>query len=537
MYKLVIVEDEFLIQYRIKNTIAWNTLGFEVCATASDGQEALSVIKSRYPDVHVVLTDIKMPVMDGIELLKVLKQNYPAVRVIILSCYSDFEYAQKAIEYSAYSYVLKPIKEDEISALFSRLFSELEASKTSAQAVSAPNSLRLDDSFEYMEPLLLKLLKSNGSVDEIRKKISGLEYPLHENSFCILSFSCISGSGSASHPPRHESVFSRARYFWAEYSAPVLQNNDVFHVILHSDKTLYMNEIALRAKKFKAFMEREEGAGSSPDGIMVIGIGNVHTSLENMAAACRESVTALNYTFFKEKGVILQYRDIPQNKNLRPDSPELKESQDRLFSAITAGEPVNVIPCVKKLFSSLLALGFTDANAFIMKCVSIYLYFSVKIEERNLPITFLTVDEIYNTLFQCKTLEELTACYQERIYALALQADKLKSQEGNSVIIKIKQYIEDSYNKKLSLKELSEHFSLNASYLSTLFKDKTGENVTDYLLSVRIEKAKGLLKKTDKQIVEISECIGFTDYRYFCTIFKKVTGLTPLQYRLNSIIQ
>ncbi|MBR2562605.1 MAG: helix-turn-helix transcriptional regulator, partial [Eubacterium sp.] len=72
---------------------------------------------------------------------------------------------------------------------------------------------------------------------------------------------------------------------------------------------------------------------------------------------------------------------------------------------------------------------------------------------------------------------------------------------------------------------------LNPSYLSTLFKQVTGQTFKEYLNHVRIQEAQRLLTHTDYPIMEISIACGFSDQSYFTKVFRKYTGLTPRQYR------
>ena len=124
MYKLMIVDDEQSIRRGIANGIPWNEWGFEVTAQASNGVEALEMIKQSKPDV--VLSDIRMPEMDGVELMKRLNSEYPEIKIIILSGYSDFEYLNTAIKNNITEYLLKPTDIDEFEETFKRLKKKID---------------------------------------------------------------------------------------------------------------------------------------------------------------------------------------------------------------------------------------------------------------------------------------------------------------------------------------------------------------------------------------------------------------------------
>ncbi|MDR1469795.1 MAG: helix-turn-helix domain-containing protein [Spirochaetaceae bacterium] len=99
------------------------------------------------------------------------------------------------------------------------------------------------------------------------------------------------------------------------------------------------------------------------------------------------------------------------------------------------------------------------------------------------------------------------------------------------LILKVRRYLTDNFQKNISLKELSEKFYINLFYLSQLFKKKTGQNYSDYLACLRIDRAKELLIKTDMRVYEICEAVGYTDATYFSKLFEKICGCTPSEYR------
>jgi two-component system, response regulator YesN len=109
-------------------------------------------------------------------------------------------------------------------------------------------------------------------------------------------------------------------------------------------------------------------------------------------------------------------------------------------------------------------------------------------------------------------------------------ASVLESSTGNQIFSKLKNYIDEHYDEDLNLKVLSKICNMNQFYVSQFFKDKLGKNYLDYLQDMRIGKAKELLLKSGLSISEISEKVGFKDYRIFIKVFKKYCGITPKQY-------
>lgn len=107
MYKILIVDDEILVQVGIQSMLSQTTLNIQVCGTARNGQIALDLIEKESP--HIVITDIKMPVMDGLELARVCQQRYGSDGpvFIILTSYEDFQMAKRALTYQVSDYLIK----------------------------------------------------------------------------------------------------------------------------------------------------------------------------------------------------------------------------------------------------------------------------------------------------------------------------------------------------------------------------------------------------------------------------------------------
>ena len=105
----------------------------------------------------------------------------------------------------------------------------------------------------------------------------------------------------------------------------------------------------------------------------------------------------------------------------------------------------------------------------------------------------------------------------------------IDSQEG--IVYAVRKHIDERYKEDISLENLAEIVHVSPSYLSKLFRKKTGINISTYLQKVRVEHAKMLLKSSNMKTYEIAEAVGIFDPVYFSRMFKKVTGLKPKEYR------
>lgn len=120
MIKVLLVDDDYLALEGLRQMLQWDYFDGELAGCATDGFEALSMIRQNPPDV--VIADIKMPRMNGIELARCLYEKHRSIRIILLSGHSEFEYAQKALQYRVADYILKPVTRQKIKELESLLY-------------------------------------------------------------------------------------------------------------------------------------------------------------------------------------------------------------------------------------------------------------------------------------------------------------------------------------------------------------------------------------------------------------------------------
>ena len=98
-------------------------------------------------------------------------------------------------------------------------------------------------------------------------------------------------------------------------------------------------------------------------------------------------------------------------------------------------------------------------------------------------------------------------------------------------------YIDLHLTEDCSLQQLAREMNMTANYLGQVFKRETGKPYTQYITELRIDRAKSLLLSGDMSISDISNALGFNDYFYFLKTFKRVTGVTPKQYRQEQSLE
>jgi len=159
---LLIVDDEQNIRMGLKDGVDWQSAGINHVYTAEDGGEALALCEKK--QIDIVISDIKMSGIDGMELGARLAVLYPSIKIILLSGYSDFEYARRAIKFGAVEYMLKPVKIPEI----------LGCVKKMVEQVNLAIRVREEQEKELRTNEIRSLLDSQGQEDKEMKSYEGL---------------------------------------------------------------------------------------------------------------------------------------------------------------------------------------------------------------------------------------------------------------------------------------------------------------------------------------------------------------------------
>ncbi|MCD9021702.1 response regulator [Cohnella silvisoli] len=158
MYKLLIVEDEPSFREGILTMIDWESEGIRVIGTASNGRKALEMMDSEMPDI--LLTDIRMPQMSGLELIEETQKREIDLIPVLLTGYSEFEYAQKALKLGVFDYILKPCNPKQVREVILKVKDELVRKRSQASQVNRLERQWMANARTIKEDKLTKWLKS-----------------------------------------------------------------------------------------------------------------------------------------------------------------------------------------------------------------------------------------------------------------------------------------------------------------------------------------------------------------------------------------
>ncbi|QJC51105.1 response regulator transcription factor [Paenibacillus albicereus] len=525
MHKVMLVDDEGYARQGLKTMIDWKGCGYEVCGEAEDGEEALRLIGELSPDL--VITDIRMPEVSGLELIRsVREQGNERVKFIIVSGYGDFAYAQQAIKFGVRDFILKPVDDVEVTDALRELAGQIEKDAREAGAAVPPIRSALDKLLRGEPPrdagtayarLLgvperapcgYLLVEAHPSPDAVKAGADNAEAEADAQGEDRLA-EAISAAAAALGLKHDPSCVDR--------SAPGLYGFPV-----HPDPAA--------GAALEGLAERlAVRLGARLGRLFTVYAGCPAESPSGLRASRQEALEAMQYRFaYPERRALC--RSALNGEELR--RMELEPSEHAaLNERLEDGDPLRRQEAVRRLFERFREQRF--APDAVHHALSRFAFSAIA------AIRSLGGDEK-----ELRSLEPLLAWREEpvspdglreRFAAFAEEsqelASRLRSRSAKGDIARIKQYIDSRFHEDISLKSIAARFYLNPVYLGQLFKKSYGVYFNDYLLQLRIQQAKLLLRRTDKRVYEIARSVGFDNPDYFICKFEKVEGKSPTSYR------
>jgi len=532
IYKLLVADDEYWIREQLRILIDWKSYSIEFLEPACDGEEVLARIESQQPDI--VITDINMPFLNGVDLLKEMKEKYPNVVTAIISGYSDFEYVKEGLLAGALDYILKPI-------------SKMDLVRTITKALDIINEKRMNSEKEKYERINLLRATSALMDRELSEVVTREAY--QNGTDDSIRHASLNTDGRASHGcylylVRIHNVNAMADVFnydinLLSYSIKQqlkekLKDKILFlfnNVYLPSEYILVMNTSPeeLSEQAYSILLTLKEFTNK----VVTIGVSERHYGEAEFRKAYDEArMAVVSRTISPSSRVIFSVEISKKKAKESRISAKQEEQLVRMLNENTSSckkfifNSIGVENCVKEEWS---IFEIRKVLQRILNIVEAHLRKEVKEEAelQNMADTLLHSVEDNNYDAMMSTLNE----YLDM--ALLTDTEIGGYYSGKETIKVVVDYINEYFHEEITLGNLSEKFHIESSYLSKLFKKETGNNLIYHLARKRIEKAKEMITKNDMSLTEISFSVGYDDYNYFNKVFRKMSGVSPREYRSN----
>jgi two-component system, response regulator YesN len=523
MLKVLLVDDEPYVLEGLKVMIDWSAHGFKVCGEASNGEDALELVKMCNPDL--VITDIKMPGMDGLEFIRLSCQKlHSTAKFVILSGYDEFSFARKAMLYNVSNYLLKPLDCEELDVVISKLTIQIKEERRKTENINSQLSFVTSQSIR-------RVLKGENKSSLINRISILLSISQEGEAKCIL--------------------------FEVESLKSWLQVNDEIELSTKKDKARRIIEAALGPVFQFHLFEDDKGRF----GIIVCDKMPFYQSLESFASGLllqlkhslgesvftavsasgkgpavlyeiyKQAVYALNLKFYLGNDSVINYIDV---KDMNLNYGLYMENLNVLLEYVRTNQNKEIIKMVKQLFD-YFSKSLTAPQIIITYIKNFQLEMVKIIMEDNKDLKESLYQEFeFDKNLDNLTLHALQESFLKQCLCAAAYINNLKQANPQQIICEVKNYIKQNYFEDIKLKQVARQFYMNSVYLGQLFKRVTGMQFNDYLNTVRIEEAKKLLRQTDMKILEITRAVGYNDPKYFLCKFKSITSLPPSAFKTGN---
>ncbi len=533
MYKVLLVDDEILVREAISENIKWGELGFELVSVCENGKDAMEYLEEN--PVDVVLTDICMPYADGMDLSRYVYNHHPQTSVIIFSGYSDFEYAKQAIQYKVAEYILKPVTARELSEVLLKIKEKLNVERKEEQkydkfkkayySYTKNESLIISKTLSCLVKGTQRTEKSIEELAEFNVSIQGDQYRV-----VAVDIDVYSDLYEIDDDLKKESALMA--FVVENISNEIMKNHSAGLAYRDSDNRVCMLFYVSKARKLS--LEAMEICKEIQDTVyetmklsISIGIGKTVSTLEELSKSYKSAVELLKYRYTKGSGVLLDGEVEFQTGNSVALEKEFKKIAESLRERDEA-----------KLDDALLHVekwmveGYNTRNVVVA-----YLHQALRIVSdavREVEDQYQLKEETLAEITDAKRFEQAMSFFREHCknaMKIISGAGKTNGQHQAELAM---EYIEDNYgDPNLNLNQICDYLNISTSRFSSIFKEATGKTFVEVLTSVRMERAKSLLRKTSLKNYEIAEKVGFSDPHYFSIAFKKMTGKTPKEYARN----
>lgn len=475
VYKVLLVDDEYMIPMGLKKLVDWKSLGFEVVAAAESANEALSIMEEQRIDL--VITDVTMPEINGLEFIEAAQKQQFEFEFMILSGYQEFSYLKSGLQLGAVNYLMKPVNKQELIDTLKKVKERLD------QQVYKKNQQEL-----HQENLLAQWL--NDELDERGEdEVSQLLTTEKKWTVLLVQVDRLDGQIVTTWLREHCQCF----YFQRNLGDAMLLT-----LLCQS-----MQEAA-----FLAFMERQFGSGN-----WWISVGEKGIAAEDIPLSYQLVKDSLQLHHFYNYPDRIVYAEKMQGKHQLMDFSEFNRllRDNKLHEAEIS---------LQNLFMQIHRLAIAPENA---RQVAFLLFMDIRRE------LLLLEDEEYLSVVD----KISNAVHIDELRDLLLQT--LREQKEHTSysenVARVVQIIQENYQEELTLKDVANQLFLNAMYLGQLFKKETKKSFSQYLNHYRIEKAKQLLSRTEDNVNEVALAIGYNNTTYFSKKFKNIVGVSPKDFR------
>lgn len=525
MLKVLMIDDEKLVRQMAIGCIDWEEIGLQIVGEASSARMGRELIEELHPDI--VFMDVRMPGMDGLTCSRLVLEQYPQIKILILSGHNEFEYASEGIRIGVFDYLLKPINAEELRAAAIKVRDVILEERDHRKEFERYKE-ELEKHAQYIRDRQLSTLVSSRNPQSYLESLNYFGITIRDTVFQVALVEV---------RETEENSFGEEQLLMKMHTRQLIEDyygdqKGIYVCDSGADWILVLNNesegaIYQHAENLKQYLKNNMEAQ------VFIGVGDVYCELEKIKESYREAKDALKYRFVSGEEAVICFRDIYPYYDAEREISLDKETIREVSNLIRINDTSRAEGTLDKILDQMKKRG-GEREQVIILAVEIFAEIMKIFSELKVSVQpeTLSYSAMIEGVFALNTFEEIRE-YTKHIVRTACQTIRGEvSDKEKNLVRRVKDYIWEHYMEEdLSLNSLAGIYYVNSSYLSRVFKEKTGYTFTNYLFECRMKEAERLVTNTDMKAYEISEKVGIADPHYFSACFKKYTGKSVSEYK------
>ena len=520
MFRVLIVDDDINDRTGLEKFINWKSLMVGEVYTAENGEQGYEMAIKLKPDL--LIADVAMPKLNGLEMASKLREEMPDIKFIFVSCFDEPMYLKSAIQFNSYGYIQKPIDLDEIENTIKKVLdvrtAEIHRDEELAYMENKLDLYKEGYKKQYLRDLILGNIHFDNNTDVTEIGLEIIDY------YAVAYFK-IKGNEKNKILWDYDDVYRLENYLNDNLG---IRNVSMVNGCLNCVVVIYLDDvkdddliakaiepIELCREKIKRELNIDTFCFLSHMSNDYSEIHDLYLSLENMASD--------NITGESDKLIVADEVDV-LGTNLDFNMECLKAELKRIVG-LSSDE--NIETAVEGIFNKFNIENMPNKKQFV------YL-FRVMLEMIVSEFGEQSENVIMLSDKYTADLPDIQKWCIATLRECKMRISESNCEKVDARIQTMKDFIEKNYAKIDKLAMVADEVMLSINHASYIFKQQTGHTMFDYLIMVRLEKAKQLLDETYDKVYEISEKVGYKSPTYFTALFKQYTNMSPKDYRFRN---
>lgn len=515
MYSIFLVDDEELELEMMRDYIRWEEMGLYVAGTAVNGRDAVEKIEMIQPDI--VLTDVQMPFMNGLDLSKHIREQYDWIQLVFLTGHDEFNYVKSALNVGAVGYLLKPLD-------LSEIVSVIEKVKLRCEEVRMKNrSIRVTKS-NILKELIYE--KNEERIANLAGSFRKLSRQSEERRYSLALLHIDSTSAADQHSSLEDSSNQLAEFIEKWFMDKKMEADIV--TFKEGELGVFMNTGHMPGHY--AWEDVAEMIKESFDFIVTMAISDQDEELPRVQALYEQARIILEELFYVGRGNLIYAKDVQVQWGSHQAPPF---SEKEWFEVINQHDLDQAARLLREHLTRLVTLRISK-NKVCDEAIGLIEHLLEQIHE---PISeSYKRAELYHSIYQCQTIFDI----ETMILAAARRAVHSIQQrfvdKNAKLVYQVRTVIDQNFHQPITINSLSDQVYLSPNYLRSIFKEKMGITIHDYLTKIRLDKAREFLADDSLKVQDIAQKVGYESTSYFISLFLKSQGVTPNEYRKNLLL-